>query len=225
MKIWHISDTHGTHSRLIIPTDVDMVIHSGDASNSRDSGINNNEMLNFIDWYSKLPIKKKIYVAGNHDVSIQRLMIPRGYMEGAGITYLENSWQKVLGLKIWGSPITPSFGVGWAWNMSRHKTHRVWDTIPDDTDVVVTHGPPKNRLDLTWNVQGNLEQCGDNSLSAAILRVSPKLHLFGHVHNCKDLKNSGILKPSNEGVLYSNASVVPDGKVGELVSNGNIISL
>ena len=33
MKIWHISDTHTFHGLLDIPENIDMVIHSGDATN------------------------------------------------------------------------------------------------------------------------------------------------------------------------------------------------
>ena len=36
MKIWHISDTHTYHGLLDIPENIDMVIHSGDATNPKD---------------------------------------------------------------------------------------------------------------------------------------------------------------------------------------------
>jgi 3',5'-cyclic AMP phosphodiesterase CpdA len=36
MRIWHISDTHTYHNLLEVPTDIDMVIFSGDCSNPRD---------------------------------------------------------------------------------------------------------------------------------------------------------------------------------------------
>jgi predicted phosphodiesterase len=47
--------------------DIDIVIHSGDCSNPRDPYNNEPEVRRFIDWYKSLPIKHKIYVAGNHD--------------------------------------------------------------------------------------------------------------------------------------------------------------
>ena len=72
MKIWHISDTHGYHDLLEIPEGIDMVIHSGDCSNPRDPYNNEPEVRGFIDWFSSLDIKYKVYVAGNHDTSLKR---------------------------------------------------------------------------------------------------------------------------------------------------------
>mgnify|MGYP003565119632 FL=1 len=70
MKIWHFSDSHTYHSLLEIPKDVDIVIFSGDCSNPRDPYTNEWEVRDFINWFSSLPIKYKIFVAGNHDTSI-----------------------------------------------------------------------------------------------------------------------------------------------------------
>ena len=63
MKIWHISDTHTYHGLLKVPEDIDMVIHSGDATNPRDPYASEQEMLNFISWFGSLPIKHKVFVA------------------------------------------------------------------------------------------------------------------------------------------------------------------
>lgn len=67
MKIWHISDTHTYHDLLKVPYDIDMIIHSGDCSNPRDPYNNEPEVRDFIDWFKMIPVKYKIYVAGNHD--------------------------------------------------------------------------------------------------------------------------------------------------------------
>ena len=48
MKIWHISDTHTFHNLLEIPENIDMVIHSGDATNPKEPYSNKVEMENFI---------------------------------------------------------------------------------------------------------------------------------------------------------------------------------
>ena len=114
MKIWHISDTHTFHGLLDIPENIDIVIHSGDATNPKDPYLSEDEMQSFISWYSTLPIKHKVFVAGNHDVCIERNFIKKDDFERAGIIYLENDWIEIEGIKIWGSPITPNFGNGWA---------------------------------------------------------------------------------------------------------------
>lgn len=219
MKIWHLSDTHCLHDELKIPK-VDMVIHSGDFSNSNNRAINSNEVVNFIDWFSELPIKYKILVAGNHDVSIENRLILPSNIRAKGIFYLENSEVEIEGIKIWGSPITPSFGNNWAWNMKRHKIHAVWEQIPLDTDIIITHGPPKGILDLNQD----LEMCGCTSLLKVIKKINPIFSFFGHVHSNQNCDNSGIRKISSLRTMFSNGAVVKDGKK-MLISNGNLLKL
>ena len=74
-----------------------------------------------------------------------------------------------------------------------------------------------------WIVnKNNLEFCGDNSLMKRMLVLNPKLVCFGHIHNCEDIINAGTKKLSVSDTIYSNGSVVTDGKFGVLSSNGNI---
>ena len=65
-RIWHISDTHTYHKVLIVPENINIVIHSGDESNSKDQYTNEPEFRDFILWFANLPIKHKVFVAGNH---------------------------------------------------------------------------------------------------------------------------------------------------------------
>ena len=121
MKIWHISDTHTYHNLLEIPTGIDMVIFSGDCSNPKDPYTNEVEVRGFIDWYRKLKIPIKIFVAGNHDTSIEKKLVTSEDFSRCGIIYLENGDIIIDGIKIFGSPYTPTFGYGWAFNKDRHK--------------------------------------------------------------------------------------------------------
>ena len=167
MKIQHISDSHCKHSQINISTDVDLIIHSGDASNSRNVYENEKEIRDFITWYSSLNIPYKIYIAGNHCTSIANSNITKDNFEQAGIIYLEHESTEVLGLKIFGSPYTPNFGNGWAYNVRRDRLHEYWKVIPYDVDIIVTHGPPKGILDLVYhtvNEKEQLEYCGDLAL-------------------------------------------------------------
>ena len=225
MKIWHISDTHTYHGLLKVPKDIDMVIHSGDATNPRDPYASEQEMLNFISWFGSLPIKHKVFVAGNHDLCIERnLIIKIDFMKN-GIVYLENDYAEVEGLKIWGSPFTPTFGQGWAFNKKRSALHDIWKEIPDDVDIVVVHGPPKGILDLAYHQLNCIEFCGDEALRKRMYLLNPKLCLFGHIHNNEDIINAGTMKLSNHDTIYSNGSVVTDGKFGKLSSNGNTFEI
>lgn len=219
VKIWHTSDTHTKHRELKVPPKVDLVIHSGDFSDSANVAINYNQSVDFLDWFSKLECEK-VLVGGNHDLALESGMITKKQLADLGIHYLENSFVELNGLKIYGSPVTPSFGRGWAWNVARHKTHYVWDQIPNDIDILVTHGPPLSILDLTLNKE--YDQAGCRSLRTKVLDLanrSLKLHCFGHIHNSTDVYNAGVFRFNN--AMFSNASAVED-KTMNLIHHGNL---
>lgn len=225
MKIWHISDTHAKHDQLLVPNGVDTVVHSGDASNSRDLTRNSVEFYNFLDWFANLKIKNKVFVAGNHDLSIERRMITKGDLKSKGIQYIENELVEIDGLSFWGSPFTPTFG-DWSFMMKRSKMKSVWDLIPSRVDVLVTHGPPKGVLDLTDDREGGgIIQVGCKSLMNKVLEARPKAHLFGHIHDSKLVKNAGVLRPSSERTIFSNGSCYKDGDSEQLYNNGNILDI
>ena len=116
------------------------------------------------------------------------------------ITYLEGDSVTIRGLKIWGGPWTPRF-FDWAFNVDRgERIKRYWDLIPDNTDVVVTHGPPAGILDV-GSVRFGSESAGCEELALAIKRVRPQLHVFGHFHT-----SYGVVVKN--GIMYVNASVV-----------------
>jgi hypothetical protein len=103
-----------------------------------------------------------------------------------GVFYLENSSIDIEGIKIWGSPITPSFGYGWAFNKDRgHDINEVWNTIPMDTDIVITHGPIYGYCDRTSNTNTNVG-CAD--LYHRLHEVKPHLHFSGHIHEAYGYK-------------------------------------
>ena len=225
MKIWHIGDTHTYHSLLEVPEGIDMVIHSGDCSNPRDPYTNEPEVRNFIDWFGSLDIQHKIYVAGNHDTSIEKKLVTKADFNENDIVYLENESYEIEGIKIFGSPYTPQFGQ-WAFMRARNKLEKIWRrAIPEDADIVICHGPPRGMLDLSYDRNNVLEFCGDKSLLNRVIEVKPKLMLFGHIHNCKDIVNAGTRKVSGLDTIFSNGSVVTDRKFGSLSSNGNIFEL
>jgi len=226
MRIWHISDTHTYHRLLGVPADIDMVIFSGDCSNPKDPYPNEVEVRGFIDWFASLKIQYKIFVAGNHDTSIEKKFVTSEDFARRNIIYLENEDVIIDGLKIFGSPYTPTFGFGWSFNKDRTKLDRIWRNIIDeDVDIVITHGPPKGTLDLSFDRAGNLERCGDKSLLNRVMEVNPKLCLFGHIHNHQDIINQGTMKLSGLDTIFSNGSVMKDGRFGKLTSNGNIFEI
>ena len=227
MKIWHISDTHTYHGFLKVPEGIDMIIFSGDCSNPRDPYKNQPEVVKFVQWFAEQPARYKIMIAGNHDSSIESRLITKEFIEEYGITYIENEVVEVAGYKIFGSPLTPTFG-DWAFMKPAFKLERVWkNVIDDDVDIVITHGPPKTILDLSEDRARRLEFCGDKSLLNRIKEVNPKLHCFGHIHNFKDIINRGTRTVEGLQTVFSNGSVCTDAKFGKIEynGNGNIIEL
>lgn len=226
-RIWHISDTHGYHNLLIIPKDIEIVIHSGDYSNYYNRWKNLPEAINFIHWFGNLDIKHKVLIDGNHDAT-GYYKDPEflNWIKHYNIHYLDNETVEIEGLKIHGSPNTPTFG-NWYYMKSRDKLFNHWnESIPADTDILVVHGPPKGILDLSYSLDHKLEFCGCKSLKTIIVnKLKLKACLFGHIHNNADIVNAGIMKLSVCDTIFSNGSVLTDGKFGILSSDGNIIEL
>lgn len=230
MTILHLSDTHGFHHQ--VPESrfegIDVVVHSGDCSNWKDPYRNEPEVRSFIDWYRNVPVKNKIYVAGNHDTSIERRLVTPGDFAEAGIIYLENASTIIDSVKFWGSPHTPTFG-NWAFMKAREKINRVWDDIPEDTDVLIIHGPPKGVRDLSFDINGDLEMCGCSALMKKCWKLKDTLKLvcFGHIHNMDGVDtNQGVSNYSLTPTIFSNAACVYDGKFDRgLTSFGNILTI
>ena len=225
MKIWHISDTHSYHEQLEIPSNIDIIIHSGDCSNNINPYLNENEVRQFIDWYKEVPVKHKIYVAGNHDCSIEKRLITKKDFEDAGIIYLEDDVVEIEGLYIYGNPYVPKYG-NWAFMKTPEKLNRYWREVrPIYTDILITHGPPKGILDKSYNRSREIDQCGDKNLLNMVKELNPSYHLFGHIHDVSDLMNSGTCRLSGMNTTFSNGTVVTDNKFGTLTSNGNILEI
>jgi Icc-related predicted phosphoesterase len=224
MKVWHISDTHGNQSLLQVPSGVDIVVHSGDASNYLDPYRNEPEMRAFIDWFAALPIPVKVFVPGNHDTSVDKGLVSRDLIESRGIKMLIDEEADICGLKFWGTPWTPRYG-NWSYMKDRGTINRIWDHIPDSTDVLITHGPPYGVLDATYNRQNKVELTGCTALMKRVAKVQPRLMLFGHIHSTEDIRNSGTRTVHGMSTTFSNGSCCDDGKWGVVTSNGNIIEV
>ena len=220
MKILHISDTHGFEYKH--PIDADLIIHSGDCSNYKDPYRNEHEVRTFIEWYSKLP-GIKIYVAGNHDTSIGKGLIREIDFIDAGIIYLQDTQVTINGFKIHGTPWTKLFHY-WAFMLPEDKLEDIWNMIPQDTDILISHGPPYDIRDSSYINKFNTEKCGSTTLANRIQTIKPKLVCFGHIHSSQHIKNNGI--SIQDGIQYSNASCVTDRQFNRgLTSFGNLITL
>jgi Icc-related predicted phosphoesterase len=185
IKIVAISDVHCRFKKLIIP-ECDILISCGDYS---FRGLDDEVRL-FHEWLHRQPAKHVISVQGNHEKLVEKdfersrqialKACPRVYFIDEGLIELE-------GLRIWCSAITPYF-CDWAWNRYRgQEIKEHWDKIPNDIDILVTHGPPYGILDkvVKQHPAGHKVDTflGCVDLLEKIEQIPTlKHHFFGHIH-------------------------------------------
>jgi Icc-related predicted phosphoesterase len=188
MTIIAISDTHGLHDLCKLPKG-DILIHAGDITENGSE----EEVKDFLRWFSRQPFAYKVFIGGNHDFYFEENSLRKIKSKlPAGIMYLQNSGVKIEGLKLWGSPVTPYF-LGMAFNKRRGADiKKVWTKIPNDLDILITHGPPKDILD---------KGLGCEDLNNRLKTVKPRLNIFGHVHEQNGQKEV-------DGITYVNAAMV-----------------
>lgn len=204
MKITFISDTHGKHNQITshLPGG-DVIIHAGDLSSMGYK----HEIQQFLKWFNGLDnYTHKIFIAGNHDWGFQTE--PQMCQELLGfynkVTYLEDNMELIgddytTAVKVWGSPWQPEF-YNWAFNLPRagEEIKNKWDLIPNDIDILITHGPPWGHLDT---VVGNPINLGCEVLTERINIIKPKIHVFGHIHSGYGYKFNGETHFFNASVL------------------------
>jgi len=214
MKIILCSDTHGKHNELNkdleslkIDNDNTIFIHSGDCTNVGRP----EELTDFLNWFSMLPYKHKIFIAGNHDFCFEMItnrvddtpiyIDIEQQFKNHGVIYLMDQMVEIEGLKIYGSPWQPRF-FDWAFNVNRgDDIAKKWEAIPKDLDVLITHGPPYGILDST--ITGMRVGCEE--LYKKVVEVSPKIHVFGHIHcsyGYKEFNGTSFFNASSLGENY-----------------------
>ena len=158
MHIFAFSDTHGSHRLLQVPEDVDIVICAGDAV---EDDLEGGEYDDFIDWFSSLSARWKIFVPGNHELSfgLGRAEEITRHMNEKGIIVLEDAVEECDGVVI--ASISGNAAIA-------------DEDIPDDIDILVTHDPPYGILD---------EDMGSVNILNFIMKSRPRYHLFGHIHS------------------------------------------
>ena len=142
----------------------------------------------------------KILIAGNHDFYFEReadeqieKIIPNG------IIYLKDTGTTIEGLRIWGSPITPWY-FNWAFNRHRGESiQRHWDLIPNQVDILITHGP----VFRTFDTNKKREHVGCKDLFLKVQQVRPKVHICGHIH-----ESYGMIDKT--GIKFINACILND---------------
>jgi Icc-related predicted phosphoesterase len=191
MRIVAVADTHQFHDDLAELPAGDVLVHAGDLCR----GGRLDELARAAGWLRSQPHPHKIVIAGNHDWCFVRQPEESRTILGPEVTYLEDSETFIDGVRFWGSPWQPEFR-DWAFNLPRGEAlARRWALIPPGVDVLVTHGPPQGIGD--WSGEAIRAGCVD--LLAAVRRVRPLLHLFGHIHT-----DGGLWQ--HEGTWFANVT-------------------
>lgn len=235
LKLIALSDTHNGHGSIVIPS-CDLLIHAGDATIMGDA----KELEDFIEWFSKQPAKYKIFIAGNHEKCLyysDALRLEK-LLKDNDIIYLNNSSVIFEGLKIYGSPYTPRFGQ-WAFMKDISVIHEEWDLIPEDTQILVTHGPAYKLCDSTisrlereqsynylYNTRHNV---GCIALFNRLNNLEIPLHLFGHIHpsggemikykktTCHNVASFARIKKDKKKYFTELLLVINDDKITDII--------
>lgn len=205
MKITFISDTHNKHKQITshLPGG-DLIIHAGDATSMGYK----HEIQQFLKWLNGLDnYTHKIFIAGNHDFGFQDN--PTECKELLDfynkVTYLQDGMGLIgeddkTAVKVWGSPWQPEFH-NWAFNLPKmgEQLKEKWNNIPNDIDILVTHGPAWGHLDTVKTIPNN--NLGCELLNERIGIITPKIHVCGHIHTGYGYKFNGHTHFINASVL------------------------
>ena len=190
MEITFIAVTHGLHDRLKLNAGT-VLIHAGDITEFGSE----EEVSEFLVWFSRQPFRYKIFIAGNHDLFLEAISpAKRKKLIPPDVIYQQNSKIEIDGFKIWGSAVTPYF-LGMAFNArpgKEIKTH--WNKIPADTDILITHGPPKGIRD---------NDIGDEQLLYQINKIKPVIHCFGLAHGQNGIETLNSITFINDSMVNS----------------------
>ena len=191
-----LSDTHRKHREITIPS-CDILIHCGDFCSFQREDL---RTLNDVDgWFSECPAKHIVCVGGNHDFLLQTQEF-----RFAHALLLEDKGLEISGLTLYGAPWCPDL-PGFAYYATADELKDRWKRIPSGIDVLITHTPPYGILDLPTS---GTVHVGCHYLLEELKRVSPRLHVFGHVHASHGMNKT-------QATHYINASIVggPDFEV------------
>ncbi|KAJ7888634.1 Metallo-dependent phosphatase-like protein [Mycena olivaceomarginata] len=198
-----ISDTHG--KTFPVP-DGDVLLHSGDLTRSGTLS----DLRHMMAWLFALPHPIKIIIAGNRDFILDREWYDANWAQtgrhgneatwesvfelltgpsavAANIVYLQDQPHKFRARPggrewtVYGSPRSPNVGSpvrAFAYNEADGEA--LMAAFPS-TDILLTHCPPHNILDVT----NKADRAGCSALAARLSSLRPRLHVFGHIHEAR----------------------------------------
>lgn len=176
LRVVALSDPHGRLPERV--PECDLLLVAGDLCPFEDESLEFQRRwveTTLAPWLEAQPAGGVVAVAGNHDFAFAAdPALPRTLPW----RYLDGEQTSVDGLRVWGSPLTPTFG-DWAFQAPDAELAATWAAIPDEVDVLLVHGPPHGLGDRT--VAGGA--AGSRTLLARIGELAAlRLVVFGHIH-------------------------------------------
>lgn len=187
IKVCVTSDLHGSLPNI---PECDLLLICGDIVplnvQSTRFGTENFFRDTFKRWANNLPVNKVLFIAGNHELQFQKRneFYSNLFPKFEKVTYLYNEEYEYKGLKIYGTPYTHKF-YNWAFMKEGEALKNIYDQIPYNLDILITHEQPKYfgdiilQEDCRWY---NGEHIGCKELLDAILEKQPKYQFNGHIH-------------------------------------------
>jgi Icc-related predicted phosphoesterase len=207
-----ISDLHGNQPIL---KGGDLLIVAGDMT-ARDRP---EEWVKFYEWLYKQPYRKIIMIAGNHDgvlknvittEELRKLPVEESDMTPDKFEYLRDNFCIFEGLKIYGMPWTPPF-FDWHFMKGPEEMREMVNLIPEDVDILITHGPGYGILDKVTNPKhkGYYHHAGCKELGERLKSLKQlKLHVFGHIHESPGFEFTHRENHKPDGYLSVNACIM-----------------
>ncbi|CAL6002643.1 Calcineurin-like_phosphoesterase [Hexamita inflata] len=208
LRTTFISDLHGQYQRLKLPGG-DLLLCCGDIlSSSKSQKQTVQQISDFCQWLNNQSYSVKIFVAGNHDLifEAEKDAVKTIVSQYSQIYYLlfEHVELNINGipLKIFGGPYYQYYysQVKQCFKLTEEKRIEILNKIDPDTDIIITHGPPKGFCDISN--QGN--SCGCQNLVGKIIEIKPRLCAFGHIHEAGGIQ-------ANDQTWFINASIMEVG--------------
>lgn len=204
LRIVCISDTHNNLPEDVPPGDI--LVHAGDMTNlgsipeiqrqvdwlarlphqeivvisgNHDTyldprtrpSLSEDQRRGSIDW-------KRVHYLQHRTVSLTISVEPTGSTESERSRLLSSTGPRRRRVTVYGAPQIPACGPMSVHAFQYERGKDAWsETVPEDTDILVTHTPAKYHRDLPLP-----DGMGCEHLMVEVKRVKPALHVFGHVH-------------------------------------------
>lgn len=188
LKILATSDLHGNLPEIskedIHNGNIDALVIGGDICPHGSADFQLGWVIRDFRWWLddlKKDIPNIICIAGNHDFAFEKYREKiELHLNNDNFIYLEDSFTTINGYKIWGSPWSKKF-LNWIFMKEEPQLAYTYSSIPDDVDILISHGPPLGYGDLN-NFGDHL---GSMALYDSLFRINPSLLICGHIHEAR----------------------------------------